>query len=142
MDSQMRTRVVLPYAAAAGMLALALQFWVFSSALPQRGEYFLTELARGQVGVVSIPVMIAVAFVLGFFARTSAVLIGLSMAAVFPAIAVYEATRYRGSHNLIPFELLAVAVCTVPLMLVAWFGRVMARRAGRDPQPANRPDAE
>jgi cation transporter-like permease len=76
----------------------------------------------------------------GFFARTSAVLIGLSMAAVFPAMAVYEATRYRGSHNLIPFELLAAAFCTVPLMFAAWFGRVMARRAGHAPQPAHRPD--
>ena len=136
----MRTRIALPTGAASGALGCAVQFWVLSPPLPPRSEYFLTELARGQVGIVSIPLMLASAVALGYYARTSVVLIGLAIASLFPLVAVYEATKYRGSHNLIPFEFVAIAICTTPLMLAAWFGRVMARRAGRDPRPTTRPD--
>ncbi len=127
----MRTRIALPVASASGALALALQFVVLSPALPARSEYFLTELARAQVGIVSISFMLVAAFALGFYTRTSVVLTGLAIAAVFPAIAVYESARYRGSHNLIPFELIMIAIATVPLMVAAWIGRTMARRVAR-----------
>ena len=129
----MRPRIVLPLAAAAGVLALAAQFLILSPALPARGEYFLTELARGQVGVVSIPLMLGLAFAFGSYTRTSAVLVGLAMVLVFPAIALYEAVQYRGSHNLIPFEFAIIAIAAIPLMLTAWFGQ--KARAARDPSP-------
>jgi hypothetical protein len=121
------------------MVALGIQFVAFRPPLPPRGEYFLTELARQQVGFVSISIACATAFALGYYAKTHAALIGLAVAAVFPLVAAYEATRFRGSHNLIPFELAVVAVCTVPLMCAAGLGRAMARRAARDVRPTSEP---
>ena len=132
----MRSRVALPLAALAGGVALGVQFLALSPPLPPAGEYFLTRLAQSLVGFVSLPLAGIMAVAFGFYTRAHVVLIGLAMAAVFPAIAVYEGTRFRGSHNLIPFELAMIAVCAVPLMLAAWLGRGLARRAGRGPRPS------
>ena len=85
--------------------------------------------------------MLVAAFALGFYTRTSVVLTGLAMTAVFPAIAAYEATRYRGSHNLIPFEFIKIAMASVPLMVAAWIGRTMARRIARRTGTATHQDA-
>jgi hypothetical protein len=131
----MRSRLALPLATLAGILALGAQFVAFSPPLPRAGEYFLTQLAQSLVGFVSLPLAGFLAVALGYFTRAHIAVIGLAMVAVFPAIAVYEMTRFRGSHNLIPFELAIIAVCAVPLMLAAWFGRRLARRADRGPRP-------
>ena len=113
---------------AAGLLALAVQYLLLPKALPESGEYFLTELAMGQIGGVSIPLAMASAFGFGFFGRMHPVLVGFLMVAVFPFISIYEATRFPGSHNLLPFELAVVSVWAVPLMLFAWLGRLAGRR--------------
>ena len=61
-------------------------------------------------------------------------LLGGAMIVVFPLISIYEATRFKGSHNLIPFELIIFAVGAIPLVLAAWLGRKLAdRRERADP---------
>lgn len=133
----MRARLALPLAALAGILALGAQLVAFSPPLPRVGEYFLTRLAQSLVGFVSLPLAGFMAVAFGYFTRAHVALIGLAMVAVFPVIAVYEMTRFRGSHSLIPFELAMIAVCAVPLMLAAWLGRRLARRADGGPQPSD-----
>jgi len=46
----MRKVTVLAAAAAVGSLALAVQYAFQPTPLPASGEYFLTELARAQIG--------------------------------------------------------------------------------------------
>ncbi|MCX5761134.1 MAG: hypothetical protein NTW72_06455 [Gemmatimonadetes bacterium] len=133
----MRSRLALPLATLAGILALGAQFVAFSPPLPRAGEYFLTRLAQSLVGIVSLPLAGFMAATFGLLTRAHVALIGLAMVAVFPAIAVYEATRFRGSHNLMPFEFAMIAVCAVPLVLAAWIGRRLARRAGRGSPPSD-----
>jgi hypothetical protein len=123
---------------AAGLLALAVQFLLLPEALPESGEYFFTELAMGQIGVVSIPLAMVSAFGFGFFGRMNPILVGFLMVAVFPFIAIYEATRFPGSHNLLPFELAVVSAWAVPLMLFAWLGR-LAGGPGRGAHPVGGP---
>lgn len=122
---------ILASAALAGVVALMVQYLLFARALPPSGEYFLTELARGQIGPVSIMLALVMAFALGFYTQAPPVPLGLSMIAVFPMIALYEGTRFRGSHNLIPFELVIDALWGVPLMIAALLGRATARNSGR-----------
>jgi len=127
----MRKVTVLAAAAAVGSLALAVQYAFQPTPLPASGEYFLTELARAQIGPLSVLMALATAFAFGFFVQAQPVLVGFCMLAVFPIVAMYEGTGYRGSHNLFPFEMAIVATWAIPLILAAWLGRLLARRSGR-----------
>jgi hypothetical protein len=118
-------------------LALGVQFVAYPTPLPPAGEYFLTKLAQGQVGFVSFPIACLMAAGFGYYTRTHVVWLGLAMVAVFPAIAMYEGTRFPGSPNLIPFEFALIAVCAVPLMLAAQLGRGLAPRAGGGEGPSH-----
>jgi len=127
----MRKAAILAASAAAGLAALAVQYAFRPTPLPASGEYFLTELARAQLGPISVLIALGAAFAFGYYAQAQPVLFGFAMLVVFPIVAVYEGTRYPGSHNLIPFEMAIVATWAIPLILVAWFGRSLARRFGR-----------
>lgn len=113
------------------MAALAVQYVLRPTPFPASGEYFLTELVRAQIGPISILIALVAAFAFGYYAQAQPVLVGLAMVVVFPIVAMYEVVRYRGSHNLLPFEMAIVASWAIPLILAAWLGRFLARRAGR-----------
>ena len=127
----MRKAAILVASAAVGVTALAVQYTLRPMPLPARGEYFLTELARAQIGPISILIALGAAFAFGYYLQAQPGLVGFAMLAVFAIVAMYEAFRYRGSHNLIPFEMIIVATWAIPLILVAWLGRWLARRLGR-----------
>ena len=126
-----RKAAILAAAAAAGVVALAANYVVLPTTLPARGEYFLTELAKAQIGPVSVLIALASAFAFGFYLQAQPVLVGLFIVAVFPLISIYESTAYRGSHNLLPFEMAIIATWSMPLVLAAWVGGWMARRTSR-----------
>jgi hypothetical protein len=132
-EGPMRKAVIGAAVVAAGILALTLQYLVRPSPLPEPGEYFLTELAWAQIGPVSIALGLIWAFAFGFASRLHPVLVGALLLAVFPLIAVYEGTRFRGSHNLLPFEVAITLALSVPLMVAAWLGRRLGNR--RRPEP-------
>ena len=116
-------------AAGAGILALHAMLHVTPA--PDPGEYYLTELARAQLGPLSISLALLAAAALGFVWQIPPPVVGLSMVGTFPLIALYEGTVFRGSHNLMPFEFAIVALWSVPLILAAAVGRWTARRLGR-----------
>lgn len=127
----MRRVAVLLSQAFAAILALLIQYAIAPSPLPEPGEYFLTQLAWGQIGAVSITLAMAAAFAFGFFTKAHPLQVAGAMIAVFPLISIYEAMRFRGSHNLIPFEFAIFALGAIPLALAAWSGRMLVRRLGR-----------
>ena len=116
---------------ATGAGILALHALLQMTPAPDPGEYFLTDLARAQLGPLSISLALLLAVALGFVWLVPPPVVGLSMVATFPMIALYEATVFRGSHNLIPIEFAIVALWSVPLILAAAVGRWTARRLGR-----------
>ena len=130
-SAPMRKAAILVASAAAGVAALAVQYLLRPTPLPESGEYFLTELARAQIGPISVLIALVAAFAFGYYAQAQPVLVGFVMLAVFPIVAMYEGTRYRGSHNLIPFEMAIVATWAIPIILAGWLGRSLARRSGR-----------
>lgn len=130
-SAPMRKASILGASAAIGVAALAVQYVLRPTLLPESGEYFLTELARAQIGPTSVLIALVVAFAFGYYAQAQPVLVGLAMLAVFPIVAMYEGTRYPGSHNLIPLEMAIVATWAIPIILAGWLGRSLARRSGR-----------
>lgn len=130
-SAPMQKTATLVASAVVGVAALAVQYALRPTPLPASGEYFLTELARAQIGPISILIAWGAAFAFGYYVQVQPVLVGFAMLAVFPIVAMYEGARYRGSHNLIPFEMAIVATWAIPLILVAWLGRSLARRLGR-----------
>lgn len=122
---------ILAAGGAAGLAALAVQYVLRPTPFPASGEYFLTELVRAQIGPISVSIALVAAFAFGYYTQAQPVLVGLAMVVVFPMIAMYEVVRYRGSHNLLPFEMAIVASWAIPLILAAWLGRSLARRSGR-----------
>ena len=130
-SAPMRKVAILAASAAAGVAALAVQYLLRPTPLPASGEYFLTELARSQIGPISVSIALVAAFAFGYYAQAKPVPVGFVMLAVFPIVAMYEATRYRGSHNLMPFEMAIVATWAIPIILAVWLGRSLARRSGR-----------
>ncbi len=132
MGSKMERRrfAVVCACVATGAGVLALHTVLFTSVPPEPGEYFLTELARAQLGPVSVTLALVLAA--GFGAsQIPPVVVGLSMVATFPLIALYEASVFRGSHNLLPFEMAIVALWSIPLIFAAYGGRWTARRYER-----------
>lgn len=66
-------------------------------------------------------------FLSGYFLKTNPLLTGLSLLLFFPATALIESIAYRGSHNLIPFELAMHIVFMAPVVISAFAGRVLDR---------------
>lgn len=120
-------------AAALGVIPLVAQYLLLPEPPPEPGDYFLTELARAQIGWVSIPLALGFAVVLGYRSLASPGLIGLAMVVVHPLTAIYEAAAFPGSHNLIPFEFVYHALLALPLMAGVAVGRHFARRSRSQP---------
>lgn len=129
--NQMIKVAILLGVALTGVFALTIQHLLRPAPFPPDGEYFLTNLAVLQIGVISIPIALGSVFAFGFYIQAPPVLVGFSIVTIFPIISLYEAQRYPGSHNLLPFELIPLAICATPFMLVAWAGCALARRSRR-----------
>jgi hypothetical protein len=127
----MRRGALLCLMALAALAALGLQGLIVDVQSARPGEYFLSDVARSRLGPVSVTTAIVLAVLGGYFFQVAPFLAGLAMIAVFPLAAVYEATRFEGSHNLIPFELLSYVLLSLPVAYAAWVGRALARRNGR-----------
>ena len=92
------------------ILWLAAHQMLSSLPIPASGEYFWSKLAwqnftRSTCVLVSIS-----ALLIAYTLDANPVVVGLGTVAIFPMVALVEATVYRGSHNLIPFEFVVYAV--------------------------------
>jgi phosphate/sulfate permease len=89
----------------AGIISLAIHQLIARPALPESGEYFWSTLAaQNYVGWTCVLVSIS-ALLIAYKMGGNPVAIGFGTVAIFPIITLVEATVYRGSHNLLPFEL-------------------------------------
>jgi hypothetical protein len=70
--------------------------------------------------------------VAGCVFRLNPWLTGLSLILVFPLTALTEGTVYRGSHNLIPFELGMHFLFALPAIVCAYIGGYIASRKQKE----------
>jgi hypothetical protein len=95
---------------------------------PAHGEYFLTEfLSRNYTTYLTPFVFCLGGVAAGYFIRINPWLTGLFMISVFPLTSIYEASVYRGSHNLIPFEFILHFVFSLPAVAGAYAGKYLIK---------------
>lgn len=126
----MKTSRFLPYliALAAGPAIMGLAILLLKQAPVPDGEYHWSTLFRNNFGWSVIFLQMVIAFVLGLRSRANAFLIGICLVAYLPVTAIWEATVYKGSHNMIPLELGMYLLYALPGMLAAFVGSRFAKR--------------
>jgi hypothetical protein len=112
----------------AGALILFLLSFVQVGAPPEKGEYFLSSFFRNELSWLAVIPMALLAFAACYFWRWNAWITGFGFIAVLPILAIIEGTIYRGSHNLLPLELIYYAYFALPSLAAALFGAYLARR--------------
>ena len=90
---------------------------------PPPGEYHYSMLLRQNFTLAAIVIYSIAGFILGYFLELNCFLIGLSLISIFPITSMVEATIYRGSHNLIPFEFAVFFAYGLPATIAAFIGK-------------------
>jgi hypothetical protein len=112
----------------AGCLLILLCSTIQETALLPKGEYYYSGFLRNNYTVLSASLFFILGIGIGYFFRLNPWLSGLSMVLVFPLVSLYEAAVYRGSHNLIPFELLVFFLFSLPGVAGVYMGKNIAHR--------------
>src|SRR4051812_10780460 len=99
---------------AAGILVILLTNALFAPAKTVAGEYHYSTILRSNYGVFANVLFGAAGFFAGYLFGKNPWLIGICLWLVYPITALIEATVYRGSHNLIPFELAMFFLMSLP----------------------------
>ena len=111
-----------------GLLILVLCSILQNEPAPQQGEYYYSSFLRHNYTVLSGCLFFAFGIVIGYFFRLNTWLSGISLILVFRIVSFYEATVYRGSHNLIPFELIMHLLFALPAIAGVYIGKFIYKR--------------
>ena len=95
---------------------------------PDPGEYHYSRLLRSNFTGMAVGFYVVAAFALGIRFRYNPFRVGISLIGIFPITAVVEATYYRGSHNLIPFEFFIYFLYALPAVMAAFAGNWLFKR--------------
>lgn len=111
----------------AGVILLVLCSKIQPAGLRRPGEYYYSSFFRNNYTILSASLFVVVGIFVGYFSRLNPWLGGLSLIFIFPLVSLYEATIYRGSHNLIPFEMVIYFVWALPGIAGIYLGRFISR---------------
>jgi hypothetical protein len=111
----------------AGLIIILLLSLLQSVPEPIPGEYFYSGFLRNNYTVIAAVTFFLAGLATGYFIRPNPWLAGLAFIFVFPLAAVYEAAAYRGSHNLIPFELVVYFFFSLPVVAGVYAGKYLPR---------------
>jgi uncharacterized membrane protein YphA (DoxX/SURF4 family) len=76
---------------------------------------------------------------IGFFLKLNPWLAGIALIAALPLASFYEASVYKGSHNLIPFELIIYFLFSVPAITGVYIGRYFSLRRNKQKEQTDKP---
>ena len=111
-----------------GLLLVILSSRIQHVKPPQTGEYYYSSFLRNNYTVFTACIFLIVGLIIGYYFKLNPWLSGISLILIFPITAFYEATVYRGSHNLIPFELVIYLLWSVPAIAGIYLGRFISHR--------------
>lgn len=118
-------QVVLTVFVGIALILLAVQINGF--AFPEEGEYYYSKIVRNNYTKHMMLVYLVAGAVLGHILQLKPWLIGILLVSYFFLITAYEATVYRGSHNLLPFELAMYLFFAIPPVGGAYIGFLIKR---------------
>ena len=111
-----------------GLLIILLCRTIQSTNPPQAGEYYYSSILRDNYTVLCGSIFFIVGLLIGYYFKLNPWYVGISLILIFPIVAFYEATIYRGSHNLIPFELVIHFLFSLPVIVGVYLGRFLQKR--------------
>ena len=91
----------------------------------EQGEYYLSSMLRKGYNVYTACLFFLTGVAAGYFTRLNPWLTGLALVIVCIVVVFYESFQYRGSHNLLPFELIVYLVYGFPAVVGVYVGRLM-----------------
>jgi hypothetical protein len=110
-----------------GVVLILLAFQLNGFALPEEGEYYYSKIVRNNYTKTMMIVYLVAGVVLGYVLQLKPWLTGILLVSYFFLITAYEATVYRGSHNLLPFELAMYLFFAIPPVGGAYIGYLIKR---------------
>jgi hypothetical protein len=111
-----------------GLLLLLLSSRIQHVEPPQAGEYYYSSFLRNNYTFLTASIFLLLGLLIGYYFKLNPWLSGFSLVLIFPIAAFYEATVYRGSHNLIPIELVIYLLFSFPAIAGIYLGRFISHR--------------
>lgn len=95
---------------------------------PPAGEYHYSSFLRYNYTWLTGTLFLLSGLAIGYRFHPNPWRTGIAMIFIFPLAAMYEATRYRGSHNLIPLEMIIYFLFSLPAIAGLYTGKWLAQR--------------
>ncbi len=95
---------------------------------PGKGEYYYSSFLRKNFTLLSNVLFLVTGLVVGYLSKLNPWYSGICLFLVFPVTSIIEATVYKGSHNLIPFELIIYFLMAIPTVIAVYIGRFIRRK--------------
>ncbi|BFG69478.1 hypothetical protein KACHI17_03590 [Sediminibacterium sp. KACHI17] len=91
-------------------------------------EYYYSGTLNDGFNIYTGVLFFLIGIIVGYFSNANIWMAGISSILCLPLIALYEATIYKGSHNLIPFELLFYFAYSLPAVAGTYLGKKIPSR--------------
>ena len=119
--------ILYPILIITGIFIILLCSLIQQQSLPVRGEYYYSNFLRNNYTLLTNVFYFLAGFSGGYYFRLNPWFSGFCLLLVFPVTAIVEAGVYRGSHNLIPFELVAHFLMALPAVTAVYIGGFINR---------------
>jgi hypothetical protein len=110
-----------------GLLLTFLSYTLKGAPPSQPGEYYLSSILRNGYTLLTAFLFFFTSFAIGYGVPLNPWLTGICLVLAFPLASIYEAAAYRGSHNLIPFELAIHFIYALPAVIGTYAGKLVQR---------------
>jgi hypothetical protein len=117
-----------------GILILVLCSFVQHVPAPTKGEYYYSTFLRYNFTFLAKAVFFIAGLIIGYFSKLNPWYSGLCLNLVFPVTSIIEATVYKGSHNLIPFEFAMQLWNALPAIIAVYIGRLIYNKVAKQKQ--------
>lgn len=115
-----------------GFLLILLVSIILETPATPAGEYHYSSFLRNNYGITAGILYLIAGLAVGYLMELKPWLAGFCLILIFPITALYEATVYRGSHNLIPVEFLVFILYALPSLVGAYLGKWLSDRAEKN----------
>lgn len=85
-------------------------------------EYYYTKSLRSSYTIFVASLFFIISFISGFLYKVNPWIVGISMNSIFLIATFYEMTVFKGSHNLLPAELVIYFFFSLPSILGSYLG--------------------
>lgn len=112
-----------------GFLLILLVSIILETPASPPGEYHYSSFLRNNYGITAAILYFIAGLAVGYLMELKPWLVGFCLILIFPLTALFEATIYRGSHNLIPFEFVIFFLYALPSLVGAYLGKWLSDKA-------------